>query len=126
MRTVIRKWRRNLQKKIEERSQEKQLNDLQRLPSPVDISAFDKSDAVRYSKQLLRMAMCKPITNLMCKDFCSMRDYLITTLILDNASRSGAIANMTLKEYGQARVSKEGGHLISVKQQKTSYKGPAI
>ena len=126
MRTVIKKWRRNLQRKIEERSTEKQLNDLQRLPSHEEMTIFDKSNAVSSAKQLLSMAACKPNNNITRKEYCSMRDYLISTLIMDNASRSGAIANMTLREYRQVSVSKDDGHLINVKKHKTGYKGPAI
>ena len=70
---------------------------------------FDKSEAVSNARNLLRMAACKSDAVLNRKDFCSMRDYLISTIIMDNASRSGAIANMTLKEYRRASVSKEGG-----------------
>ena len=53
-----------------------------------------------------------------------MRDYLLVCLIFDNASRPGAIANMTLKEYNNAIIQKDG-HVVQVLRHKTAHKGPA-
>ena len=53
-----------------------------------------------------------------------VRDYLLTSLILDNASRPGAISNMTLYEFSCAKRQNHG-YVVSVKRHKTGYKGPA-
>ncbi|XP_057299124.1 uncharacterized protein LOC130629797 isoform X3 [Hydractinia symbiolongicarpus] len=123
MRTVIRKWGHNLIKKIQVRSYEKQLNDLNRLPTPEELRKYDCSKVVQYSKALLKNATCKDSWTR--KEFCAIRDYLISTLIMDNASRSGAIANMLLEEVGNTNNS-DGGCTIAVKKHKTGYKGPAF
>ena len=44
----------------------------------------------------------------------------ITSLILSNATRPGALRNMTLKEFKNATISNEGVHMVSVKEDKTS------
>ena len=56
--------------------------------------------------------------------FCLARDYILTSLIFDNASRPGAISNMTLEEFERA-IFRENRYVISVKNHKTGYKGPA-
>ena len=57
-------------------------------------------------------------------NFCLVRDFILTSLIFDNASRPGALSNMTLDEYSRV-VFKDGGYVISVKKHKTKHKGPA-
>ena len=57
-------------------------------------------------------------------DFLSMRDYLIAKLIIDNASRPGAISNLTLKEFDNAHE-RENGMVIEVFRHKTDCQGPA-
>eukprot|EP00795_Rhopilema_esculentum_P010073 gene10073-18719_t len=59
-------------------------------------------------------------------DFSCVRDYLITSLLVDNASRSGAIASLTTDHVDAAR--KDGnGMLLTVYDHKTlTTCGPAI
>ena len=35
------------------------------------------------------------------KEFCHVRDYILTYIILENASKPGCISNMTLAEYSR-------------------------
>ena len=125
IRNIIKKWRRTLQKKIEIRGHEKNLEDLARLPTSEDMVQFDQSELVESTKLMFKKVRCEE-RNLLRNEFCRLRDYLVTVLIIDNASRSGAIANMTIHEYKQVKVGQDGGYLINVKKHKTAYKGPAI
>jgi len=65
-----------------------------------------------------------------CSFFCnsgsvSVRDFVITEIALSNASRSGAITNMTLAEYTAAGI-ESNQHVVSVAQHKTAHcYGPA-
>ena len=52
--------------------------------------------------------------------FTACRDYIITSLILSNATRPGPLRNMTLKEFKNATISLEGVHMVSIKEHKTS------
>ena len=52
-------------------------------------------------------------------DLCSGRHYLITRIIFDNALRQGAVSNMTVKEYNEAKF-KEGEYVVSVEKHKTA------
>ena len=124
MRTIIRKWMSALHKQIAERSYEKQLEDLDKLPTATELTTYDNSNAVKEAVKLLKQALVKKM-DVTRKEFCLMRNYLITVLILDNASRSGAIANMTMREFRTVRASGDG-HIIGVIKHKTGYKGPAF
>ena len=45
--------------------------------------------------------------------FCLARDYILTSLMFDNASRPGATSNMILEEFEKA-IFRENGYVISV------------
>ena len=126
MRVIIKKWNKNLKKAIEETSHESSLRNLNDLPTPEAIDHFDKSTIVGHAKHLFRNVKLVDSNRLQRKDFCAMRDYLISTIILDNASRCGAVANMTLEEWEKKIRSGDDGFLIAVKKHKTGYKGPAL
>ena len=54
-----------------------------------------------------------------------MRDYLISVIIVDSASRCGAVSNMRLEEFENAFSSKDGiGVIVPVKRHKTAYMFP--
>ena len=125
MRIVIRRWQSNLYKKIEVRASQKQLEDLFKLPQPDELESFDNSKEVKNAKQLLKDCVATDI-NITRSQFCSMRNFLMTTLIFDNGSRAGAIANMTLEEFRKSQQSPEKGFLIAVKKHKLSYKSPVF
>ena len=37
-------------------------------------------------------------------EYVNLRDFLLTEIAMANANRSGALANMTLKEFQEARI----------------------
>ena len=124
MEKIIKQWRRNLWKKIRKRKFEKQLSDLARIPSPKDIAALDKSAVVIEARACLdehKMNGNLPLTR---KSYCLTRDFIMTYIILDNASRPGALANMTLKELHSA-IRQGNSHLIRVLKHKNEHMGPA-
>ena len=125
MRVVIRKWNKNLKKAIEESGHEKALRDLNDLPPPEAIHCFDTSIIVAHAKELFKKINLIQPDSLLRRDFCAMRDFLMSSIILDNASRSGAISNMTMEEM-EAKRKTDDGYLIAVKKHKTGYKGPAL
>ena len=58
------------------------------------------------------------------QNFCLEKDYLLTSLRLDNASRPGAISNMTLHQFSCAKRQNHG-YVVSGKGHKMGNKGPA-
>ena len=118
---ILKAWKRDLWKGIEERKHVKNLEDLHRFPEPDDMTKLDSSKA--ESVDLLKMLSSKQCT-LTQQTFCKVRDYLLTYALLSNASRPSAISNMTLEEFELADR-QDDGFVVSVKKHKNSYKGPA-
>ena len=120
---ILQQWRRNLWKDIQKRKHEKMLIDIARFPKAEEIIVMDKSERTKGAISTLKRHMCTSpkITR---SSFCSVRDYLLMYLIFDNASRPGAISNMTLKEFRDA-ITQNDGYVIRVLNHKTAHKGPA-
>ena len=49
-----------------------------------------------------------------------VRDYLIARLLIENAQRPGAICNMTIEEFNESIVSKEGKITVPVSDHKSA------
>ena len=124
VRVLLRQWRNTLYKEIQELDYEKQLNARDFFPTPSEIEIFDKSEISISAMTTLKQAAAAPNFQVTKTNFCLVRDYILTSLIFDNASRPGALSNMTLHEYSKV-VFKDGGYVISVKKHKTKHKGPA-
>ena len=82
-RKVVTNWCANYQKKIMVRSHEKQLEDLANLPTSEDIKKLDDSPYTQKAKTLKNETIPSK------KDFCHLRNYIITYLLMNNATRSG-------------------------------------
>ena len=123
VRVLICKWRNTFYKEAQEREYEKELEAMDNFPTPEEVLQFDESETVLSAKKLILKAQVKGF-RLTKQNYCHVRDYLLTRLIFDNASRPGALSNMTLKEFERA-IFRNNGHVISVKKHKTGYKGPA-
>ena len=123
MEAVVKQWRRNLWRSIKVRESQKQLIDMERFPTASEISRLDKSERIKEATQTLNRFMSTE-SKITRKDFCLVRDYILLYLIFDNASRPGAISNMTLKELNHA-VCQKDGFVVRVVKHKTAYKGPA-
>ena len=124
VRVLLRQWRNTLYKEIQELDYEKQLNARDFFPTPSDIEIFDKSEISNSAIATLKQAATVPKFKVTKTNFCLVRDFILTSLIFDNAYRPGALSNMTLDEYSRV-VFKDGGYVISVKKHKTKHKGPA-
>ncbi|XP_065640288.1 uncharacterized protein LOC124815663 [Hydra vulgaris] len=123
LKVLIKQWMRTLWKGIQERQYEKDLEDFHNFPSEQEIIQFDASDYVKNAKKILKS--CNNSNFVLNKsNYCLARSYLLTYILFNNASRPGAIANMTIGEFRRA-LHNASGYTISVKKHKTSYKGPA-
>ena len=99
----------------------KNLLDLEKFPIPEDILKIDNSECVKNSSDCLRHITStgeEPRKNV----FTCIRDYLLSTILMDNCSRPGGVYNMTLLELNKAY--QDGNTVIQVFEHKTSSKGP--
>ena len=126
MKTIISQWCRNYHKKIQISKHERQLEDLSRIPTPNDLRNLDMSNLRKEAIKLLS-SLSSTYKEPSRREFCLVRDYLLTYVIFDNGSRSGCVANMTLKEFRKAEAQPNGYYIISVMDHKTvATSGPAM
>ena len=123
MEPILKAWKRDLWKGIEERTHFKNLEDLQRFPTEELFVKLDKSDYTKKAVATLKRNIGNE-KNVSRTAHSIVRDYLLTNLLLNNASRPGALANMTLGEFYKDDEQADG-FVVSVKEHKTKYKGPA-
>ena len=101
--SIVCQWSRNYHKRIQIEKHNRQLEQLSDLPTVEEIRKLDlsyhKKDAI---KTLSTFTCTQSLPSR--KEYCHVRDYLLTYVILDNASRSGCITNMTLGEYRKAEA----------------------
>ena len=126
IREIVSQWCRTYQKRIGRERYARQLRDLANLPTPEDVCLLDASQHVKWAVKTLQIykSSTHPPSR---QDFCLCRDYILTYLILDNASRSGCIANMTMKEFNEIECQPDGSYIVTVMEHKTVVtSGPAM
>ena len=104
----VKLWTSSFRKKSSDRFWEKRMDDMSSMRTPEQVRAFDTSEVAREAIRLLGEYQDKcddeePIQS----EYTTVRDYLLTSLCINNGSRSGTLANMTLKEFEQARKADE-------------------
>ena len=121
---IIKQWRRNLWKDIKIHEHKKNLNDMTRFPTAEKIKLLDESDLTKDALNTLNFYKCHWNSPIVKKNFCLVRDYILTNVVFDNGSRPGAIANMTLHEFESA-INQTDGFVIRVLKHKNAHMGPA-
>eukprot|EP00112_Aurelia_sp_Birch-Aquarium-sp1_P005236 Seg1593.2 transcript_id=Seg1593.2/GoldUCD/mRNA.D3Y31 product="hypothetical protein" protein_id=Seg1593.2/GoldUCD/D3Y31 len=118
-------WLKSLTKSVNRRKWEKREEDLGRIATKEDFHNFEKSEPVRNAIKIISDFMTSEKQIIM-KEFTLVRDYLINALLLCNAARSGAVANMTVQNT--ERAERDGDTMVvTVHDHKTMEScGPAI
>lgn len=126
LRAQIKVWNKSHHKLIKDRFWEKRLDDLANLKTPEQVKAFDASDVARAAVKALGDFQDLPSGTIPSQcNYTVVRDYLLTLLCINNGSRSGALANMTLGEFRKAHE-EDGCLVVKVKNHKTfTTHGPA-
>ena len=122
LREKLRNWSVSYKRDTTRRRWEKMEEDLSALITPVKITAFDRSQAVRDAIILLGKLSGAHNIELTQAQYTLVRDYLIAQIMIDNANRAGVIVYMTIQEFERAR----GEGVVRVLQHKTvNTHGPA-
>ena len=109
-----------MRKGIEIRKHQKQLQDMSPFPMPDEISQLDKSEVMKDAVSKLKRFSHSENT-ITKKAFTLVGDFLLMCIIFDNASRPGAISNMTLLKFQGALVQTDG-FVVRVVKHKTAHK----
>ena len=126
LRAQIKVWNKSHHKLIKDRFWEKRIDDLANLKTPEQVKVFDGSDVARTAVKLLGDFQDLPSGTIPSQcEYTVVRDYLLTLLCINNGSRSGALANMTLGEFRKAQE-EDGCFVVKVRKHKTfTTHGPA-
>ena len=120
----VKLWARSSRKLSKDRFWEKRIEDISKLKKPGDIKKFDTSKVARNAVKILGEVTDNPDTLITTSEYTIVRDYLMTMICIDNGSRSGPIANMTLDEFGNC-TKEQDRFVVRVKKHKTfSTHGP--
>lgn len=119
-------WSKTYNKQVKERFWEKRMEDISCLRTPEQIQQFDTSELAREAVKILGKFQESSESKMPCqKEYTVVRDYLLTILCINNGSRSGGLANMTLGEFRAAKKY-DDDYLVLVKKHKTfATHGPA-
>ena len=80
---------------------EKMDKDIENLVTPEKVAKFEKSDTAREVVKILGKLSADGEVEITQAVFVTIRDFLITQIILANANRSGVISNMTVGEFAR-------------------------
>ena len=100
----LEQWRRNYRSKDKLRKHVRAAEDLEMIVTPDQVSTYEKSENAILAKVLFREFEDSSSRKLSLADYCCVRDHLYTILLFANGHRSGVIANMTMEEFGKAKV----------------------
>ncbi|CAB3998490.1 Neurofilament medium polypeptide [Paramuricea clavata] len=111
---------------VKARFWEKRMDDLEKLRTPEQIQKLNSSTVGRAAVKILGEYEEKPDETMASQtEYMSVRDYLLTSICINNGSRSGALANMTIGEFRSAQAL-DGSFVVKVKKHKTfTTHGPA-
>ena len=118
-------WSSSYKNRVKKRKFEKQVEDIGKLLAPEELQEFDSSEVVHESQLAIRKALHTTVPPV-AKTYILTRDYIISTLILSNASRPAAIRNMKLSQFRSATIDENGLCIVLVTDHKTAAtSGPA-
>ena len=115
----------SIQKKTKKRKYEKQFEDIVNFPTEEEIYKIDDSETSKQALRYLNIHTTNAFTKLNRSHFTRIRDYILTNLILNNASRPAAIRNMTLREFNSAKKQGEN-FVVPVVSHKTGHIAPSM
>ena len=97
----LKNWLKHIQESLKKRAWQKEEEDLDKLLTPKEFKAFDKALAVLEEKEILTLfkIASKKINR---ADYNTVRDFLITSLTIDNAPQSGVLASVTINALRKA------------------------
>ena len=118
-------WLSIYRKKIKEARWKKDLIQLTQLFKGWEIRNLDKSEYVHYCKDTIQKIYCRN-NGPSFKEFTSVRGYILKYLCLDSASRTGALANVTCKEFFNAQCEDDSFKVADLDHKTLAKAGPCV
>ena len=118
-------WSSSYKKDSQRRHLEKQDEDLSSLITPEMVAEYEQRESTRKAVSLISQLSGAHCLEFNQAQYTLIRDFILTQITIANAYRSGVLANMTMGEFNNAKLS-EGCFVITVKKHKTAdIHGPA-
>lgn len=115
----VKLWAKSSRKMGENRFWEKRMDDLANKKTPQDVSKFDLSEVARNAVKIIGNFNDTNEEQILTQaEYTNVRDYLMTILCINNGSRAGSLANMTLDEFKNASL-EDDCYVVHVKKHKT-------
>jgi len=124
MRDRVCLWISSYRKDCGKHQQQRMDTDLGKLVTPQQLTQFRRSQPALSAIKLIGTSS-DGLKRVVQGEYVNLRDFLLTEIAMANANRSGVLANMTAKEFQEARVV-DGEYVVSVAEHKTALTyGPA-
>ena len=117
-RDKVKRWGASYRKECGKRKWQKMEEELADIITPQNINDFERSSAAREAISMLGIFSGAHNIDLTQHKFTVIRDFLIAEILFNNASRSGALANMKVEELERARK-EEGVYVVGIQDHKT-------
>lgn len=114
----IKLWTKSFRKESNHRFWEKRMEDMSSMRTPEQIKEFETAEIARTAIRLLGEYQESEIGSPSQPEYTLVRDYLLTLICINNGSRSGTLANMTLGEFNKGTKEDEC-FVVRVKDHKT-------
>ena len=116
-------WHSTIRKEYMSENWETVLNETCNQVKPSDIKDFNQTEPALQAKKLLEEAITRELD---ISEYCIVRDYLLTSLLLQNGQRPGVLEEVLRDDFNDAEADPVTGiYNIFATQHKTSAAGPA-
>ena len=120
----LRGWRKTVDLEGKVETNQRRMDECTNRLTTKDVKTFLSSPVVISAKKNFTRAEESGILN--CNEMCEARDYLITLITLKTGTRPGALENLKMREYYDAKTDAATGHkVLLVPQHKRRSDGPA-
>ena len=118
MQVRLRNWMRTYQKMASSEKHARDETEEETLLTPERIAMFENSQVCREALLILEKLKTGGVEQLTRQSFTNVRDFLMSEILIENAHRSGVLANVTMTEYYKHQL-KNGLQIIKVHRHKT-------
>ena len=116
-------WHSTIRKEYMSENWKTVLNETCNQVKPSDIKDFNQTEPALQTKKLLEEAITRELD---ISEYCIVRDYLLTNLLLQNGQRPGVLEEVLCDDFNDAEADPATGiYNIFATQHKTSAAGPA-
>ena len=122
---TVKRWATSYRKECGKRKWQRMEEELAEMITPENVNKFERSKVARDAVSTLGLMSGAHNVNLTQQNYTTVRDFLLIECSINNASRSGCLANMKVSEFSRARQ-QDGSYVVAVHEHKTAHvHGPA-